>query len=151
MTNRILFSAAFLITGLSLATPPAQGAEPDADMRAGARLLVSLEGPMAKRDLKSYCAARNGSPEYAGYVMRACQAFVKNNLKKAEDCSEAAAHLMAMRASMVGLIGERNRLGGEERLLNVDERLKLDVRAVSRKPATGVSRPAIGAARCRER
>ena len=90
MTNRILFSAAFLITGLSLATPPAQGAEPDADMRAGARLLVSLEGPMAKRDLKSYCAARNGSPEYAGYVMRACQAFVKNNLKKTEDCSEAA-------------------------------------------------------------
>ena len=90
MTNRILLSAAFLITGLSLATPPAQGAEPDADMRAGARLLVSLEEPMAKRDLKSYCAARNGSPEYAGYVMRACQAFVKNNLKKAEDCSEAA-------------------------------------------------------------
>ncbi|MCK1639949.1 hypothetical protein IVA95_20705 [Bradyrhizobium sp. 157] len=45
--------------------------------------------------------------------------------------------LMAMRATMVGLIGERNRLGGEERLLNVDERLKLEVRAVSRKPAIG--------------
>jgi hypothetical protein len=44
---------------------------------------------------------------------------------------------MAMRAAMLGLIGERNRLGGEERLLNVDERLKLDVRAVSRKPPTG--------------
>lgn len=28
---------------------------------------------------------------------------------------------------MLGLISERNRLGGEERLLNVDERLKLDV------------------------
>ncbi|WP_334511224.1 hypothetical protein [Bradyrhizobium sp. AZCC 1693] len=38
---------------------------------------------------------------------------------------------------MLGLIGERNRLGGEERLLNVDERLKLDVRAAGRKSASG--------------
>jgi hypothetical protein len=38
---------------------------------------------------------------------------------------------------MLGLIGERNRLGGEERLLNVDERLKLDVRAAGRKSANG--------------
>ena len=44
---------------------------------------------------------------------------------------------MSMRVVMLGLIGERNRLGGEERLLNVDERLKLDVRAASRKPANG--------------
>ena len=44
---------------------------------------------------------------------------------------------MSMRVVMLGLIGERNRLGGEERLLNVDERLKLDVRAVSRKPSNG--------------
>ena len=62
---------------------------------------------------------------------------IRKQVNRDEDCSEAAAHLMAMRASMVGLIGERNRLGGEERLLNVDERLKLDVRAVSRKPANG--------------
>ena len=41
---------------------------------------------------------------------------------------------MAMRVVMLGLISERNRLGGEERLLNVDERLKVDYRAVSRKP-----------------
>ncbi len=39
---------------------------------------------------------------------------------------------------MLGLIRERNRLGGEERLLNVDERLKLDVRAAGRKPANGM-------------
>ena len=51
--------------------------------------------------------------------------------------SEAAVHLMSMRVVMLGLIGERNRLGGEERLLNVDERLKLDVRAAGRKPANG--------------
>ena len=44
---------------------------------------------------------------------------------------------MSMRVVMLGLIGERNRLGGEERLLNVDERLKLDVRAAGRKPANG--------------
>jgi hypothetical protein len=46
---------------------------------------------------------------------------------------------MSMRVTLLGLIGERNRLGGEERLLNVDERLKLDVRAVSRKPSNGAS------------
>ena len=46
-------------------------------------------------------------------------------------------HLMAMRVVMLGLIAERNRLGGEERLLNVDERLKMDCRAVSRKPSNG--------------
>jgi hypothetical protein len=34
---------------------------------------------------------------------------------------------------MLGLIAERNRLGGEERLLNVDERLTMDCRAASRR------------------
>ena len=58
---------------------------------------------------------------------------IRKQVNRDEDCSEAATRLMAMRAAMVGLIAERNRLGGEERLLNVDERLKLDVRAVSRK------------------
>ena len=60
---------------------------------------------------------------------------IRKQLNRDEDCSEAAMHLMAMRVVMLGLIGERNRLGGEERLLNVDERLRLDVRAVSRRPA----------------
>ena len=62
---------------------------------------------------------------------------IRKRVNRDEDCSEAAVHLMSMRVVMLGLIGERNRLGGEERLLNVDERLKLDVRAVSRKPANG--------------
>ena len=63
---------------------------------------------------------------------------IRKRVNRDEDCSEAATHLMAMRATMLGLIGERNRLGGEERLLNVDERLKLDVRARagSRKSST---------------
>ncbi|WP_156795427.1 hypothetical protein [Bradyrhizobium icense] len=64
---------------------------------------------------------------------------IRKQVNRDEDCSEAAMRLMAMRATMVGLIGERNRLGGEERLLNVDERLKLDVRALSRKPAVGAT------------
>ncbi|KRR24790.1 hypothetical protein CQ14_05450 [Bradyrhizobium lablabi] len=62
---------------------------------------------------------------------------IRRQVNRDEDCSEAATRLMAMRAAMVGLIGKRNRLGGEERLLNVDERLKLDVRAVSRRPSNG--------------
>jgi hypothetical protein len=62
---------------------------------------------------------------------------IRKQVNRDEDCSVAATHLMAMRAAMLGLIGERNRLGGEERLLNVDERLKLDVRAASRKRSTG--------------
>ncbi|KRR17903.1 hypothetical protein [Bradyrhizobium retamae] len=64
---------------------------------------------------------------------------IRKQLNRDEDCSEAAMRLMAMRVTMVGLIGERNRLGGEERLLNVDERLKLDARSVGRKPAIGAS------------
>ena len=62
---------------------------------------------------------------------------IRQRVNRDEDCSEAAVHLMSMRVVMLGLIGERNRLGGEERLLNVDERLKLDVRAASRKPSNG--------------
>ena len=62
---------------------------------------------------------------------------IRKRVNRDEDCSEAAVHVMSMRVVMLGLISERNRLGGEERLLNVDERLKLDVRAVSRKPANG--------------
>src|SRR6187549_2305706 len=70
---------------------------------------------------------------------------VRQQINRNEDCAEAAVHLMAMRVVMLGLISERNRLGGEERLLNVDERLKLDVRAAGRRPSNGS--PAAKAAR----
>jgi hypothetical protein len=43
--------------------------------------------------------------------------------------------LMAMRVVMLGLIAARNRLGGEEQLLNVNERLKVDT--VGRKLSKG--------------
>jgi hypothetical protein len=62
---------------------------------------------------------------------------IRKQVNRGEDCAQAAVHLMSMRVVMLGLIGERNRLGGEERLLNVDERLKLDVRAAGRKPSNG--------------
>jgi hypothetical protein len=59
---------------------------------------------------------------------------IRQQVNRDEDCSQSSTQLMAMRVVMLGLIAERNRLGGEERLLNVDERLKVDCRAVSGKP-----------------
>jgi hypothetical protein len=67
----------------------AAAAEPDAEARATARLILSVERPLAERDVKNYCAAVYGTPDYAGFVMRACQAGVKSTAKKPEDCSEA--------------------------------------------------------------
>ena len=66
---------------------------------------------------------------------------IRKQVDRGEDCSDESMQLMAMRVVMrvvmLGLISQRNRLGGEERLLNVDERLKVDYRAVSRKPLKG--------------
>jgi hypothetical protein len=69
--------------------------------------------------------------------MLSAEDAIRKQVNRDEDCSEASMQLMAMRVVMLGLIGERNRRGGEERLLNVDERLKVDYRAVSRKPLKG--------------
>jgi hypothetical protein len=83
--------------------------------------------------------------------LRAEMLIAEDNIRKKvnrdEDCAEAALHLMAMRVVMLGLISERNRLGGEERLLNVDERLKLDVRAAGRKPAPAAKASRLDAGR----
>lgn len=65
--------------------------------------------------------------------MLSAEATIRQQVNRDEDCSGASMQLMAMRVVMLGLIAERNRLGGEERLLDVDARLKLDCRAVSRK------------------
>jgi hypothetical protein len=56
---------------------------------------------------------------------------IRKKVNRDEDCSDASMQLMAMRVVMLGLISERNRLGGEERLLNVDERLKVGITALS--------------------
>jgi hypothetical protein len=49
---------------------------------------------------------------------------IRKQVNRDEDCSEASLRLMAMRSTMLGLIGQRNSLGGSERLLDIDERLK---------------------------
>jgi hypothetical protein len=63
--------------------------------------------------------------------------FIRQQVNRDEDCSQSSSQLMAMRVVMLGLIAERNRLGGEEQLLSVDERLKIDHRANNRKPLNG--------------
>jgi hypothetical protein len=62
---------------------------------------------------------------------------IRLQINRDEDCAGAALRLMAMRGSLLGLIAERDKLGGSERLLDVEERLRADYRAVSRKPLKG--------------
>jgi hypothetical protein len=62
---------------------------------------------------------------------------IREQVNRDEDCTEASLRLMAMRSSLLGLIAERNHLGGSERLLDVEERLRADTRAVGRKPVKG--------------
>ncbi|WP_291684198.1 hypothetical protein [Bradyrhizobium sp.] len=62
---------------------------------------------------------------------------IRNQISQDEDCTEASLRLMAMRNIMLGLIHERDSLGGSERLLDVEERLKADYRAARRKPLKG--------------
>lgn len=76
--------------------------------------------------------------------MLSAEQTIRQQINRDEGCAEASMQLMAMRVVMLGLIGERNRLGGEERLLDVDERLKLDCRAVGRGPLRGPLKGARG-------
>ena len=69
--------------------------------------------------------------------MLATEDIMRKQINRDEDCTEAALRLMAMRTTLIGLIGERNSMGGGERLLDVEERLKAEYRAVSRKPLKG--------------
>ena len=63
--------------------------------------------------------------------MLSAEQTIRQQINRDEGCAEASMQLMAMRVVMLGLISERNRLGGEERLLDVDERLKADCRAAA--------------------
>jgi len=69
--------------------------------------------------------------------MLATEDIIRKQINRDEDCTEAALRLMAMRTTLIGLIGERNSMGGGERLLDVEERLKAEYRAASRKPLKG--------------
>jgi hypothetical protein len=62
---------------------------------------------------------------------------IRRHINRDEDCSAASLRLMEMRVQMTALIRDRNALGGHERMLNVDERLKADYRAVNPKPIKG--------------
>jgi len=73
--------------------------------------------------------------------MLATEGIIRKQINRDEDCTEASLRLMAMRTTMLSLIGERDSLGGSERLLDVEERLKAEYRAVSRKPLKGCARP----------
>ena len=59
---------------------------------------------------------------------------IRAQVNRDEDCSETALRLMGLRRHMLALLGQRNALGGRERVLNVEERLKADCRAVNPKP-----------------
>jgi hypothetical protein len=62
---------------------------------------------------------------------------IRKQINRDEDCSEASLRLMEMRRAMTALTTQRDALGGHERLLDVEERLKADYRAVNRKPVKG--------------
>ena len=47
---------------------------------------------------------------------------IRLQINRDEDCAEAALRLMVMRGSLLGLIAERDKLGGSERQLDVEER-----------------------------
>lgn len=69
--------------------------------------------------------------------MLAVEGLIRKQISRDEDCTEGSLRLMAMRTTMLSLIGERDRLGGSERLLDVEEQLKAEYRAASRKHLKG--------------
>jgi hypothetical protein len=62
---------------------------------------------------------------------------IRTQVDRDEDCSETAFRLMEMRGQMVALVRQREAPGGYERMLNVEERLKADYRALNPKPIKG--------------
>jgi hypothetical protein len=64
--------------------------------------------------------------------MLALQQDIRALVNQDIDCSEPATRLLAMRAEMVDLIGQRSAMGGDEACPNIAERLREDYRPVSR-------------------
>ena len=62
---------------------------------------------------------------------------IRKAVNRNEDCTVASLQVMAMRTALLVLISERNRLGGSERLLDVDEMLKAARRPVNSRPLQG--------------
>jgi len=61
---------------------------------------------------------------------------IRKSVNRNEDCTVASLQVMGMRTALLVLISERNRLGGE-RLLDVDEMLKVGRRPVNSRPLQG--------------
>jgi hypothetical protein len=62
---------------------------------------------------------------------------IRKMVNRSEDCTVASLQVMAMRTALLVLISERNRLGGSERLLDVDEMLQAARRPVNSRPLQG--------------
>lgn len=62
---------------------------------------------------------------------------IRKMVNRSEDCTVASLQVMAMRTALLVLISERNRLGGSERLLDVDEMLQAVRRPVNSRPLQG--------------
>jgi hypothetical protein len=61
---------------------------------------------------------------YLRSEMLTAEGLIRKQINRDEDCTEASLRLMAMRTTKLDLIGERDKLGGSERLLDVEEQLK---------------------------
>lgn len=66
--------------------------------------------------------------------MLAVEDAIRKLVNRNVECGAAALEVMAMRRDVLALIGERNRLGGDERLLDFDARLKVRQRTVNNTP-----------------
>lgn len=61
------------------------------------------------------------------------QQHIRGQVDRSEDCEISSRKLMGMSRNMIGLIRIRNAMGGDERLLTIEERLKSDYRTQSAK------------------
>jgi hypothetical protein len=61
--------------------------------------------------------------------MLAVEGSIREQIDRDLDCTDASLRLMAMRKEMVGLIGQRDALGGHEDCPNIAERLRENYRA----------------------
>ncbi len=69
--------------------------------------------------------------------MLRAEGAIRKQVNRNEDCTVASLQVMAMRTALLVLISERNRLGGSERLLDVDEMLKVGYRAADKTLSQG--------------
>lgn len=103
--------AMFWMVSASLGIAPlaaiAQGES--AEIRESARMMARVDHSVRNKDLKGYCAATVGAPGYAGYVERACQSGMKNNMKTAQDCTpeKVSAQVAADRAQCLAMSAEK--------------------------------------------